>query len=68
MKYFIIGGTGSIGSALIPAATEAGHEVVGLARSDTAAQSLRSLGVFAIFLLRTLITVPVIALVAALIF
>ena len=44
MKYFIIGGTGSIGSALIPAAIEAGHEVVGLARSDTAAQSLRSLG------------------------
>ena len=44
MKYFIIGGTGSIGSVLIPAASEAGHEVVGLARSDTAAQSLRSLG------------------------
>ena len=44
MKYFIIGGTGSIGSELIPVATEAGHEVVGLARSDTAAQSLRSLG------------------------
>ena len=34
MKYTSVEGMGSIGSALIPAATDDGHEDVGLARSD----------------------------------
>ncbi|HYI35462.1 MAG TPA: SDR family NAD(P)-dependent oxidoreductase [Thermoleophilaceae bacterium] len=40
-RVFLTGGSGFIGGALIPHLHEQGHEVVGLARSDTAARTLR---------------------------
>ncbi len=44
-RVFVTGGTGVIGSALITRLLERGDEVVALARSDTAAQTLAARGV-----------------------
>ncbi|MBV8787279.1 MAG: SDR family oxidoreductase [Mycobacterium sp.] len=44
MRVFIAGGTGHAGSHIIPELIAAGHEVTGMARSDTAAAALSALG------------------------
>src|ERR1700751_4139732 len=44
MRVFIAGGTGHAGSHIVPELIAAGHEVTGLARSDTAAAALSALG------------------------
>ena len=44
MRIFITGGSGGIGSAVVPELIAAGHEVVGLARSDRSADVLVGLG------------------------
>ncbi|MFD6443586.1 SDR family oxidoreductase [Promicromonospora sp. NPDC060204] len=44
MRVFVAGGTGHSGSYIIPELVSAGHEVTGLARSDTAAAALSALG------------------------
>ena len=44
MKIFVTGASGFIGSALIPQLLEAGHSVVGLARSDESAATLTQAG------------------------
>ncbi|MBC7298139.1 MAG: SDR family oxidoreductase [Demequina sp.] len=44
MHIFVTGGTGHSGSHIIPELIAAGHEVTGLARSDTAATTLSALG------------------------
>ena len=44
MRVFVTGGTGHSGSYIIPDLVAAGHEVTGLARSDTAAAALSALG------------------------
>jgi nucleoside-diphosphate-sugar epimerase len=44
MHVLVTGGTGHSGSYIVPELVPAGHEVTGLARSDTAAAALSALG------------------------
>jgi len=44
MRVFVAGGTGTVGKFLVPQLIDAGHEVVGLARSARKGESLEAMG------------------------
>ncbi len=48
MRVFVAGASGAIGRCLVPQLLEAGHEVIGMTRSEGAAQQIRTRGAAAI--------------------